>query len=62
MEIAAGVTVLDTVSEFFYDPLDYISNFFYDPWTFWGVPVILALIWEGHRWLKDRLSERSRPR
>jgi|HubBroStandDraft_6_1064221.scaffolds.fasta_scaffold3678199_1 hypothetical protein len=62
MEIAAGVTVFDTMSEFFYDPLDYISNFFYDPWTFWGVPVILALIWEGYRWLKDRLSERSRPR
>ena len=46
---------MDPLSEFFYDPLDYISNFFNDPWTFWGVPLILALVWEGYRWLKDRL-------
>jgi hypothetical protein len=53
---------LDTISEVFYDPLDYISNFFCDPWIFWGVPLILALVWEGYRWLKDKLPERSRPR
>jgi hypothetical protein len=53
---------LDHVAEFLYDPLDYVSNFFYDPWTFWGVPLILAFILEGYRWLKERLHERSRPR
>ena len=29
--------------------LDSISNFFYDPWTFWGVPLVFALFWEGYR-------------
>jgi hypothetical protein len=33
--------------------LVYISNFFYDPWIFWGVPLILALVWEGCRRLKE---------
>jgi hypothetical protein len=41
--------VLDYLSDFFYDPLDYISNFFYDPWTFWGVPLLFALLWESYR-------------
>lgn len=31
--------------------LDYFSNFFYDPWTFWGVPLVFALAWEGYRGL-----------
>jgi hypothetical protein len=29
--------------------LDYVSNFFYDPWTFWGIPLVFALAWEGYR-------------
>jgi hypothetical protein len=40
---------LDFISDFLYDPLDYISNFFYDPWTFWGVPLVFALLWETYR-------------
>lgn len=27
--------------------LDAISNVFYDPWTFWGIPLVFALAWEG---------------
>jgi hypothetical protein len=48
------------VANFLYDPLDYISNFFYDPLTFWGVPLIFALLWEGYRDLNERLRGRSR--
>jgi hypothetical protein len=40
--------------------LVYISNFFYDPWVFWGVPLILALVWEGCRHLRFRTSRATR--
>jgi hypothetical protein len=40
---------VDSISGFFSDPLDYISNFFYNPWTLWGVPLVLALLWESYR-------------
>ncbi len=39
--------------------LDYISNFFYDPWTFWGVPLVFALGWEGCRRLGEKARSRS---
>jgi hypothetical protein len=29
--------------------LDAVSNVLYDPWTFWGVPLVFALAWEGWR-------------
>jgi hypothetical protein len=29
--------------------LDAVSNVFYDPLTFWGVPLVFALAWEGWR-------------
>jgi hypothetical protein len=38
-----------SISGFYDDPLDTISNFFYNPWTFWGVPLVLALLWESYR-------------
>ena len=40
---------MDSISGFFDDPLDTMSNFFYNPWTFWGVPLVLALLWESYR-------------
>jgi hypothetical protein len=50
---------LDYLSDFFYDSLDHISNFFYDPWTFWGVPLVFALLWESYRRLARVPSERD---
>ena len=28
-------------------------------WTFWGVPLVIALVWEGCRHLGDKLRSRS---
>lgn len=30
---------------FFWELLERISNFFYDPTMYWGVPLILAVLW-----------------
>jgi hypothetical protein len=32
--------------------LEQISNLFYDPEVFWGVPLVFALLYEGYRRLK----------
>lgn len=29
--------------------LETLSNLFYDPFVFWGVPLIVALAWEAVR-------------
>jgi hypothetical protein len=39
--------------------LESVSNFFYDPWTFWGVPVAFALVWDMYRSLGERPRGRS---
>ncbi len=36
--------------------LETVSELFYDPWVFWGVPLVLAILWglfthrRGHPW------------
>jgi hypothetical protein len=40
--------------------LDAISDVFYDPWIFWGVPLVVALAWEGWRALAQGLRARAR--
>jgi hypothetical protein len=29
--------------------LERFSNFFYDPYVFWGVPILLAILWAVFR-------------
>jgi len=34
--------------------IEEFSNLFYQPLIFWGVPFVLALLWEGIRAVQER--------
>ena len=33
----------------FWELLERVSNYFYDPTVFWGLPLLLAVLWEIFR-------------
>jgi hypothetical protein len=41
--------------------LERFSGYFYDPVVFWGMPLVLALVWACIRRVRARLGARDRP-
>ena len=39
--------------------LERLADLFYDPWVFWGVPLILAVLWSGWRRIAGRRRRRD---
>ena len=41
--------------------LEQVSNFFYDAEHFWAVPLVLAILLEGYRYVRARAADRFGP-